>query len=120
MSVLSFDALLAPGASVNNVLSGTILERLTSRREVVNIYAVTDPPTASDEGLFTVDFRLGNVIVADKASARVAAANVGPDRDSHLLARALGDPFDLVQVGVFNGGAAAIRYRILVESSAVA
>jgi len=42
---------------------------------------------------------------------------LGPDRDSHKLGVGVASPFDLVQLRIFNGdAAAAANFRVLVEA----
>lgn len=108
---------LAAGATVENLVAGTFLERLGVRPEIVSVFAVTDTPAAANQGLFTCDIRLGNVIVADRASVPGFTNLLGPNRSDHLVARAVGVPFDLLQIRLFNGGALIMPYRFLVEAT---
>jgi len=122
--VRRFEASLAIGATVENLLAGTFLERLGPRPEVLAVYGVIPFFAApANNGLFTVDIRLGNVILADRFSVpqtgAAATDTSGPDRDKHLLGRGLGMPFDLVQIRLFNGSTVAVPYRFLIELSGV-
>lgn len=120
--VRRFEASLGIGATLENLLVGTFLERLGARPELVSVFGVI-PFFAlpANNGLFTVDIRLGNVVVADRLSVpqvgTAATDTSGPDRDKHLLARAVGAPFDLVQIRLFNGSSVAEPYRFLVEAT---
>ncbi len=112
--VLRFEQSLGAGATTANLLAGTFMERLGTRPEVVTIFSVIDV-TAAAEGLFTLEFRLGNVVVADAMIIPMFTAQEGPNRNQHKVAVAVGAPFDLVQIRLFNGAGGAIRHRTLVE-----
>lgn len=118
--VKRFEATLAIGATTENLLAGSFLERLGARAELVSVYGVIPFfALASNSGLFVCDVRMGNVIAADRAAVPqvgTAATDItGPDRDKHLLVRAVGAPFDLVQIRLFNGSTVAVPFRFLVE-----
>jgi len=120
--VRRFEASLGIGATLENLLTGTFLERLGPRPEMVAIYGVTPFfALAANNGLFTVEVRLGNVIVIDRAAVpqvgTAATDTSGPDRDKHLLTRAVGAPFDLVQIRLFNGSTVVVPYRFLIEAT---
>jgi hypothetical protein len=118
--VKRFEASLAIGASLENLTVGTFLERLGMRPEVLSVYGVIDTYVApANSGLFTFDLRLGNVIVADRLSVPQYTNVQGPDREKHLIARAVGAPFDLVQLRLFNGSTVATPYRFLLEATAL-
>src|SRR5262245_14927890 len=107
---------LAIGATITNLLSGTFLERLGPRPELFSVFGVVDD-VAANLGLVTCDVRLGNVVVVDRGIIPAFTVRQGPDRDKHLIARAVGAPFDLCQVRLFNGGTAIAPYRFLVEAT---
>jgi hypothetical protein len=112
-----FDASLAAGAAIPNLLAGTFMERLQQRPELMTVYGVVDD-VAALAGLITCEIRVGNVIVLDRGIVPLYTARQGPDRDKHLIGRAVGAPFDLMQVRLFNGTAAtAAPYRFLIEST---
>lgn len=117
--VRRFEANAAVGATVENLTQGTFLERLGSRPELISIFGCIDLQAAAEQGKFTAEIRLGNVIVADRAVVPQFTAFLGPDRDKHLIARAVGAPFDLVQVRLFNGTATVggVNYRFLIEAT---
>jgi len=116
--VLRFDASLPAGVAIPNLLAGTFMERLGPRPEVMSVYGVVDD-VAGLAGLVTCEIRMGNVIILDRGIIPLFTVRQGPDRDKHKLAVALGMPFDLCQVRLFNGTAAtAAPYRFLIEQVA--
>jgi len=117
--VLRFENTLAAGVTVANLLAGTFMERLGARAEMLTVYGVIDDAAAL-VGDVTAEIRLGNVILADAAVVPMTALRVGPNRNEHLIAKGVGAPFDLVQIRLFNGdAAAAAAYRFLVEEVAM-
>lgn len=117
--VLRFDASLAAGVAIPNLLAGTFMERMGPRPETMIVYGVVDD-VAALAGLVTCEIRIGNIIVLDRGVIPLFTARQGPDRDKHALARALALPFSLCQVRLFNGTAAtAAPYRFLVEQVAI-
>ena len=113
-----FEADLAAGAAVPNLLAGGFLERLGARREVVSVYGVIDV-IAALAGLVTVEFRLGNTVIADAAVVPMFTALLGPHRNEHKITVGRGDPLDLVQVRLFNGGGVTAPYRFMIEAVAM-
>ena len=114
--VQRFEQALAAGATVANLLAGTFMERTGPRPEVVTVYGVIDDDAALP-GDVTIEMRLGNVVVIDAAVLPMFTLRLGPDRDSHKLGVGVASPFDLVQLRIFNGdAAAAAAFRVLVES----
>lgn len=117
--VLRFDASLAAGVAIPNLLAGTFMERMGPRPEVMMVYGVVDD-VAALVGLVTVEVRIGNIIVLDRGVVPLFTARQGPDRDKHALARSLALPFALCQVRLFNGAAATVApYRFLIEQTPV-
>jgi hypothetical protein len=114
--VMRFDASLAAGVAIPNLLAGSFLERLGPRPEILTLWGVVDD-VAGLAGLITVEVRMGNVIVLDRGVVPLFTARQGPNVTDHRLCRAAGAAFDLCQIRVFNGTAAtAAPYRFLVES----
>ena len=117
--VLRFENTLNAGNTVANLLAGTFMERLGGRAEVLTVYGVIDDDAAL-VGDVTAEIRLGNVILADAAVVPMVLIRTGPDRNKHLIAKGVGAPFDLVQIRLFNGDAAAnAGYRFLIEQVAM-
>jgi len=117
--VLRFDASLAFGATIPNLLAGTFMERLGTRPEMVSVYGVISEDI-NLAGFVTAEIRLGNVILADALAVPLFTALQGPNRNEHKLAVGVGAPFDLVQIRLFNGSVAtAAPYRFLVEQVAM-
>ncbi len=113
--VLRFDATLAAGATVPNLLAGTFMERLGPRPEVVSVYGVVDN-IAALATFVTCEIRMGNVILLDAGVIPLFTVREGPNRNEHKLAVGVGSPFDLIQIRLFNGTAATVApYRFLVE-----
>lgn len=111
MSLMRLDWAGAMGTTINNLVAGEKFEFL-SRNAVVKLYAAADTATGSVE----CDFSLGNVIVGDNLVVPLHTATLGPERDKHLLARAIGRAGDRIQVRLREtGGAANTPTRILVE-----
>jgi len=112
--ILRFDASLAAGVTIPNLLAGTFMERTGPRPEIVSVFGVVDNDVGL-VGLVSVEIRMGNVILADAAIVPLFTVREGPDRDKHLIAKGVAAPFDLIQIRLFNGTAATpAPYRFLV------
>jgi len=111
-----FDATLAAGATVANLLAGTFMERAGPRPEVVTVFGVVDN-IAGLAGFVTIEFRLGNVVVGDAPVVPLFTVREGPNRNEHKIGVGVAAPFDLIQLRLFNGAAATVApYRFLIES----
>lgn len=115
-----FTGTLASGVTDENLVARTILERLVARPEMVSIWGVVegDPATPGDADLFTLELRLGNVVVVDPGPLELS--NNGLRRNEHFVGEGVGAPGDLVQVKLHNGAAGPLTYRILVRETAIA
>lgn len=110
-----FAATLAAGASVPNLVAGTVLERSGPVRERLSVYGVVDD-VAALLGLVTVEVKIQNITVKEPSPIRLFTANQGPDPDKHHVIRCAVPPLSLILIRLFNGTAAtAAPYRFLVD-----
>jgi len=116
MSIMRLDWAGALGTTINNLVAGEKFEFL-SRPAVVKFYLCTDTGT----GVVEADITLGNVVVGDNLISPLHTATLGPERDKHLLARAIGRAGDRIQVRLREtGGSANSPTRLLVEIDEIA
>ena len=97
-------------STINNLVAGEKFEFL-SRNSVIKVYACADTATGAVEA----DFSLGNVIVGDNLVIPLHTATLGPERDKHLLARAIGRAGDRIQLRMRETGAVNTPTRVLIE-----
>lgn len=122
MSTLRIIETIAQGATVANLLSGSILERLEQAPEIVSIYGVMQDGEATaptDPALCKAEFRVSSTVVIDDASIPYLGSDYAgrPDRDKDLLGRAMGRPFALLQLRVSNATDQDVTVAFLVETS---
>lgn len=119
MSVMRLEWAGTAGTTNNNLVAGEKFEFL-ARPSVVKLYVTADVVV---NGSIEVDFSLGNVVVGDNlvpAYTDVTVTDQGPDRDKHLLARAVGRGGDRIQVRLRSTGAANCPTRALIEIDEIA
>lgn len=109
------DRSVGAGASAGNILQGTPFEFAGRRPTAVMVYACTDPPAAGDEGEILMDVLMGTQIVAQNMPVPHFTANLGPNRQDHLVASAVAAPGDRIVVSIRSIAGAAIRTRTLVS-----
>jgi len=108
------DRSLAAGASVTNILTGTPFEFVQRRPAAIMVYSVSDPPGAGDEGELLMDVLFGTVIVCQAMPIPAFTANLGPNRQDHLVVSGVAAPGDRIVVGLRSIAAAAYRIRTLI------
>lgn len=117
MSVMRLAWAGAAGTTINNLVAGEKFEFL-SRHSVVKVYACSDLVANAH---CEMDLSLGNVVVGDNMVVPEHTAGLGPERDKHLLARAIGRAGDRIQVRLREmEGAAASPTRVLIEIDEIA
>ena len=116
MSMMSLSWAGTAGTTNNNLASGEKFEFL-SRPSVVKLYLACD----ASAGSVTADFSLGNVVVGDNLVPRYVTAGSGPNRNEHLLLRAVGRAGDRIQLRLREtGGATATPTRAMIEIDEIA
>ena len=100
----------AASATVVNLMAGTKFEFL-SRPAQVRVYAAAD----ATAGVITIDFTLGNVVVAENIRPTVVAAGTGPFRNENLMASGQGAAGDRIQLRLANSIATAAPTRVIVD-----
>lgn len=111
MPTLRYDAQLAAGGLIQNLLAGSKFELLPFPA-AVQIFAVQD---GADPGALLMDFTMGNVIEIDSAAVPTFTANLGPNQSDHRLGAGVSARHDRLQIRLQNTDAAnPSNYRVLV------
>jgi len=119
MPVVTFAASIAAGATVDIMAPGGLPSTFqwTRRPSKVDVYGVQDGADAA----ITLNFSLSNALVVESSPVMQSnAAGKGPDRNQHLIADAIADAGDQIQVKATNTTVAAVNARFLVDIRTVA
>ena len=114
MPVVPFSQSIAAGATVDAMAPGGVPSTFqwTRRPSGVAVYAVQD----GSPGDVTVNFSLSNALVIETGAVfKSNAALQGPDRNQHLVADAVADAGDQIQVKFTNTTAGALEVRALID-----
>jgi hypothetical protein len=103
---------IAGGASIANLIAGSKFEFMP-RAMAIAIYSVEDNATAA--GDVTMDVTFGNAVEGDSLAVPTFTANLGPDKDKHLIASGIAAAGDRLQLKVNNAGVAAANLRTLID-----